>query len=97
MNADSLCIFCSVPYGKKTAEMLYMSQEWDYYYCYRCRRWFKKHYNNHRIILPIGDKTEIRHLTWFYASHLESVYEQRKLLDRMESIWHQVGKHLPRR
>ena len=97
IHPDSGCALCSVLTGNKTAEMIYMSQEWDYYYCYRCRRWFKKRFDDQRIFLEIKDKAAVKHLTWVYVSHLETVYEQRRLLDRVESIWRVVEGRFPRK
>jgi hypothetical protein len=88
-NANSKCVFCWETTGKKTAEVLYMSQQWDYYYCYSCRGWFKRRFDNPKVFLPVKDKTDIRHLTWFYVAHMQSVYERTKFRDRVENVWHQ--------
>jgi hypothetical protein len=95
--ANSKCVFCSGATEKKTAEMLYMSQEWDYYYCYICRGWFQRYFDDARIFLPVKDKAEIKHLTWFYVTHMESAYERRKFRERMESVWRVVERRLPGR
>lgn len=64
--------------------MLYTSQRWDFYYCYRCRRWFKRYYDDRRVFLPVKDAAEIRYLTWFHFTHLQSVYDRKKFRERIE-------------
>ena len=93
-NADSDCVYCSRVTGKKTAEVLYASQEWDYYYCYRCRGWFKRRFRSPKVFLPVNDRTEIKHLTWFYVGRMQSDYERKKILERMGSVWRSVERRL---
>jgi hypothetical protein len=92
--ADHACVLCSGVAEKRTAELIYMSQQWDYFYCYRCRGWFKRHYGDPRVYLPVRDKAQIKHLTWFYTSHLESVYERRKFFATMENVWRVLERRL---
>jgi hypothetical protein len=94
--ANSECVLCSEVTERKTAEMLHMSQEWDYYYCYRCRGWFKRYFLDSKIFLPVKEKSEIRRLTWFYVTHMESLHEWRKFRDRVGSVWRVVDRRLPR-
>lgn len=78
-----------------TAEMMYVSQGWDYYYCYRCRGWFKRHYSDHRVFLAVKDRAEIRRLTWIYTKNMEYWYEQRRFFERLGTAWHVVERRLP--
>ncbi|MDA4132635.1 MAG: hypothetical protein OK454_05860 [Thaumarchaeota archaeon] len=93
--ANHDCVFCSEVTGRKTAEMLYMSQEWDYYYCYKCRGWFKRYFLDPKVFLPVRERSEVRRLTWFYVTHVESLHEWRKFRDRVESVWRVVDRRLP--
>ena len=92
--ADSECFRCAKITERKTAELLYMSSQWDYYYCYRCRGWFKKPFMEKRVVLPVTDRKVIRHLTWMYTSHMEAIHENRKLIERMESVWRGLERRL---
>jgi len=94
-DADSECVYCSGMTDRMTAEMLYMSQGWDYYYCYQCRGWFKRHYADRRVFLAVKDRAEIRHLTWFYTKNTEYWYEQRRFLELLGTAWRVVEKRLP--
>jgi hypothetical protein len=92
--ADSECFRCAKITERKTAELLYMSSQWDYYYCYRCRGWFQKHFTEKHVVLPVTDRKVVKHLTWMYTSHMEAVHENRKLLERMESVWRGFERRL---
>ena len=46
----------------KSAAMLYEGPEWKYYYCYECRRWFKRHFRFRYAIAPIDDPRTINGL-----------------------------------
>ena len=94
--ADSECFRCSEVTESKTAEMLYMSSEWDYYYCYRCRGWFKRLFSNEEVVLPVTDRRVINHLTWMYTSHMEAMYENRRMLEQVGRVWHRLERRLPR-
>ncbi|MGD0636794.1 MAG: hypothetical protein ABSA72_01970 [Nitrososphaerales archaeon] len=94
--ADSECFRCSEVTVSKTAEMLYMSSEWDYYYCYRCRGWFKRLFSNEEVVLPVTDRRVISHLTWMYASQMEAIFENRRMLEQVGRVWHGLERRLPR-
>jgi hypothetical protein len=94
--ANSKCFRCSKVTERKTAELLYMGSQWDYYYCFRCRGWFKKPFLNDRVVLPVTDGKAVKHLTWIYTSHLEAVHENRKMLERVERVWHGLERRLLR-
>ena len=95
-STDSECFRCSEVTASKTAEMLYMSSEWDYYYCYRCRGWFKRLFSKEEVVLPVTDRRVINHLTWMYASHMEAMYENRRMLEQVGRVWHGLERRLPR-
>ena len=94
-GADSQCVFCQIP-GRNTAEMLYMSTEWNYFYCYRCRGWFKRHFSDSKSFLPVRSRMEVKRLTWIYTTRMTSVYEVRRLSEGMDDVRRFVGKRLGR-
>ncbi len=65
------CITCSSQSGIKTAKPLLDSGEWTFYYCYRCRGWFQKHYRIKHLKIPIRDRAMLKSLHWFYLSELQ--------------------------
>jgi hypothetical protein len=69
----SRCVRCSGQTNWGTAALLYESMEWDFYYCYECRRWFKRHFKFRYQVAPVDDKKEIKMLTHFYASQREMI------------------------
>lgn len=42
--ATEVCIRCAAQLNWKTAALIYEGLEWKYYYCYECRRWFRRHF-----------------------------------------------------
>ena len=94
MYPDSECFRCSDVTRRKTAELLYMSSAWDYYYCYRCRGWFKRPFMKKHVVLPVNDRDVIKHLTWMYTSQMEAVYENRKMLEWVERAVHGLERRL---
>ena len=46
----------------KSAAMLYEGPEWRYYYCFECRRWFKRHFRYRYAIVPVDDPSIIEPL-----------------------------------
>ncbi len=93
---DSECFRCSDITGRRTAELLYMSSEWDYYYCYRCRGWFKKPFMKRHVVLPVNDRDVIKNLTWMYTSQMEAAYQNRKMLEWVERAVHVLERRLMR-
>ena len=90
--ANSDCVYCAGTTERKTAEMLYMSLKWDYYYCYKCRGWFKRYYGDQKVFLPVRDEVEVRGLTQSYKEQMQSIYERSWFYDKLAGIWHSVGK-----
>src|SRR5437773_9518028 len=77
------CVKCYS--GSQTAELIYQSSFWDFYYCFRCRSWFKSSAVGKRITVLITDKSVIKSLTWHYTSNLQirqSVPDVSSILDR---------------
>ena len=62
------CLTCYSGNGAKTALLLFETAQWNFYYCYRCRGWYQKHYRIKHLVLPIKDKMMLKSLNWFYAS-----------------------------
>lgn len=76
-GADSKCRLCAIP-GSRTAECMYSSAEWDYYYCYRCRGWFKVFFRDDRVFIRVKSKNEIRFLTLMYTTRMEFLRASRR-------------------
>lgn len=93
-HADSPCIFCSSAADTRTAEQLYASSEWDYYYCYRCRGWFRRFYRDPNVFVPVKDRMDIRFLTWHYAMQVQSMYEMKRMGEGMRTFWRFVERRL---
>jgi len=94
-GADSQCVFCDIP-EEKTAELLYASPQWDYYYCYRCREWFKRLFGDSKTFLPVRSRTEVRRLTWIYTTRMRSVYELEQMSRHVEGVRRFVAGRLTR-
>ena len=94
-GADSPCFLCDIP-EEKTAELLYASPQWDYFYCYRCRGWFKRLFGDTRTFLPVRNRTEVRRLTWIYTTRMRSVYELERMSRRMDDMRRFVAGRLTR-
>jgi len=92
-GADSKCMLCP---EDKSAELLYVAALWDYYYCYRCRSWFKVRFDRRDVFLPVRERTEVTRLVWIYASRMSSLQELRKLSDSVEGVKRYVERHIPR-
>ncbi len=96
VHPDSECFRCSEVAVGKTAEMLYMSSEWDYYFCYRCRGWFKRYFSREEVVLPVTDRRVINHLTWMYTSQMEAIYQNRSMIEQVGRVWRGLERRLPR-
>jgi hypothetical protein len=53
--ASEPCVRCSQSPSWKTAAMVYEGLEWKYYYCYECRRWFRRHFRYRYAIEHVND------------------------------------------
>ena len=69
-----------------------MSLKWDYYYCYKCRGWFKRYYGDDKVFLPVKSELEIRDLTQSYVERMQAFYERSWLYDKLAGFWHFVGR-----
>ena len=57
--ASEACIRCSGLVGWKTAALIYGGLEWRYYYCYECRRWFRRHFRFKYAVALVDDANVI--------------------------------------
>jgi len=94
--ADSECFSCSKVTQGKTAELLYTSSDWDYYYCYRCRGWFKRPFAAGNIILAVKDRRQVKQLTWMYTSHMEAMHANRVMVESIGRFWRGLERFLTR-
>lgn len=66
-HATEPCVRCSAGRRWTTAALIYRGLEWEWYYCYDCQRWFKRHFSLRYAVAPVDDRETIRALT----GHLE--------------------------
>jgi hypothetical protein len=81
LNADTECFRCSAVRKGKSAELLYMSALWDYYYCYSCRGWFKRPFRERRMVIPVDDERIVRQLTEMHMWQMESLHQNRVIFE----------------
>jgi len=53
--ASEACVRCSGLIGWKTAALIYEGLEWEYYYCYECKRWFRRHFRLRYAVALVDD------------------------------------------
>jgi len=71
-GATEPCINCSGRrVWKNTAALLYEGLQWQYYYCYECRRWWKRHSKYRYLVSPIVDGRIANNLVWRLESDRE--------------------------
>ncbi len=76
--ASEACIRCSGLVGWKTAALIYEGLEWKYYYCYECRRWFRRHFRFRYAVALVDDANVISLLVKQFESRkvtLEAEFE----------------------
>src|SRR5271169_2791193 len=87
LNPEASCIICSTGSGNKTAKLMVVTGQWNFYYCYRCRRWSQSHYSSKGITLPVTDQKIQNSLTWFWRSENEMYEENRRAMMWFRSLF----------
>jgi hypothetical protein len=82
VNSETDCVRCA----KKTAKLLIVTGQWDFYYCYRCRRWSQAHYTARHVLLPMEDARMEKSLTWFWRTESELMQENVKAMNWIHSV-----------
>lgn len=80
--ASEKCVRCSGHGEWKTAAMVYEGLEWKYYYCYDCRRWFKRHFRYRYAVDYVDDPGEVGQLVRQLEAQKEFLEAQLKNLSR---------------
>ena len=88
INSTTFCPICSgVSRGStKTAKLLIITAEWNFYYCYRCRGWYQVHYKMRNFAFRVPSKKLENALTWFWMSESELIEENRKTLNWVHNL-----------
>lgn len=90
LNSVTNCSIC--PSGLKSAKLLIVTGQWNFYYCYRCRRWSRSHYSEEKEDLhPIEDARMQKSLTWFWMTESELMEENLRAMAWLGSIF--TGKN----
>lgn len=88
MNSDIDCLICPAKFrGMKSAKLLIVTGQWNFYYCYRCRGWFQAHYSMKNLVLRVENKKIENSLTWFWRSENEMIEENRRALEWVYSLF----------
>ncbi|MFI5421747.1 MAG: hypothetical protein ACHQ1H_12330 [Nitrososphaerales archaeon] len=88
LNSNAECMICSPQTRKdKTAKLLIVTGQWNYYYCYRCRGWFQAHFSSKNLVLRVDNKRIENSLTWFWKSENEMIEENRRALEWVYSLF----------
>jgi len=87
VNSEASCILCSPRSENKTAKLLIVTGQWNFYYCYRCRQWFQAHFSSKEIVLPIRNQKIQTSLTWFWRSENELYEENRRAMMWFRSLF----------
>ena len=66
--ASESCVRCSRGLPWETAALIYEGLEWKYYYCYQCRRWFRRHYRYRYAVALVDDRNVIDVLVRYIES-----------------------------
>lgn len=60
--------------------------QWDFYYCYRCRRWSQANFEARQILEPVEDARMEKSLTWFWRTESELMQENVRAMSWMHSV-----------
>lgn len=82
-KTEAQCAHC--PQGK-TAKLLLITGEWNFYYCYRCRRWSRSHYTASALCTAVENSRIENSLTWFWRTETEIMEENARATQWIRSI-----------
>ncbi len=85
INSEGICAHCSP--ASKTAKLLIVTGQWNFYYCYRCRRWSQSYYSAKSVLLPIENSRMEKSLTWFWKTEEELMHENLRAMEWIRSIF----------
>lgn len=85
IDSEGSCARCSP--GKKTAKLLIVTGQWNFFYCYRCRRWSKSSASDGNLLLPVQDPKTENSLTWFWRTEKELMEANIRAMEWIHSIF----------
>lgn len=85
INSETSCALCSP--GMKTAKLLIVTGQWNFFYCYRCRRWSKSTASDGNVLLPVQDPKMENSLTWFWRTERELMEANIRAMEWIHSVF----------
>jgi hypothetical protein len=85
INSEGVCARCFP--ASKTAKLLIVTGQWNFYYCYRCRRWSQSHHSEGNRLLPVDDARMENSLTWFWKTEKELMEDNIRAVEWIRSIF----------
>jgi len=85
INSEGSCARCSS--SKKTAKLLIVTGQWNFFYCYRCRGWSKSSASNENFLLPVEDPKMENSLTWFWRTEKELMEANIRAMEWFHSVF----------
>ena len=64
------------------------TSQWSFYYCYKCRGWYRKHYRIRYLEEPIRDKKMIQSLNWFCTSEMQINEANLEISESIRKYWY---------
>jgi hypothetical protein len=90
INSDADCVHCRKG-SMKTAKLLVVTGQWNFFYCYRCRRWSQSYFSSKEVLIPVDNKRMENSLTWFWQTEKEMMEENVHAIEWIRSIF--TGKN----
>ena len=87
LNSDTECLICPAATRTKSAKLLILTGQWNFYYCYKCRGWFQAHYSSKELVLRVDKEKTANSLTWFWRSENELIEENRRAMQWVYSLF----------
>ncbi len=83
------CIVCNSSLNS-TAELLYQTEFWDFYYCPICCRWFQSSARDSSVAFPVKRKAQERALTLLYDERMQQIQSIYSTSDYVERVRRRV-------
>lgn len=88
LNSEVSCVHCA---NGKTAKLLLITGQWNFYYCYRCRRWSQSHYSSSGVTLAVENDRIENSLTWFWRTEMELMRENLRAMKWIQRVFFGKG------
>ncbi len=93
-SASEVCIRCTGVRRWNTAALIYETPEWDFFYCYECSHWYKRHSRFRYIVASIEDKRLVDSLTSQVNFNYEMMTEPLRnfywLKSKISHVWRRL-------